>query len=73
MLSIYANYPVMYLLSERESRERGRAGSKDVRTVFTLARLKIVPTIRNLYISYRMPEYVNELNSFANKTPVTFP
>ena len=35
------NYPVMYSLSERVAVNR-------LRTVFTLTRLKIVPTIKNL-------------------------
>ena len=55
------DYPVMYSLSERE-RERGRGGGREggregererervnmQGTVFTLARLKTVPTIKNL-------------------------
>ena len=39
------NYPVMYSLSERE-RERQKA----CKELFTLARLKIVPTIKNLIV-----------------------
>ena len=42
MLSILLNYPVMYLLSERE-----REAVNMKRTVFT-ARLIIYPTIKNL-------------------------
>ena len=41
MLSIYANYPVMYSLSEK-------AAVNMQGTVFTLVGLKIVPTIKNL-------------------------
>ena len=41
--AFYVNYPVMYSLSERERVAVNMQG-----TVFTLARLKIVPTIKNL-------------------------
>ena len=48
MVSIYMpNYPVMYSLSERE-----RAAVNIQGTVFTLAGLKIVPTIKNLMCRY---------------------
>ena len=43
------NYPVMYSLSERE-----RAAVNMQGTVFTLARLKIVPTIKNLSCRYHL-------------------
>ena len=39
------NYPVMYTLSEREREAVNMHG-----TVFTLARFKIVPTIKNLIV-----------------------
>ena len=45
MLSIYANYPVMDLLSETE-RERETVAVNMQVTVFTLAGLKIIPSYR---------------------------
>ena len=51
MLFIYANYPVIYSLRERErgrGRERWREGEMEREGVnlFNLARLKIVPILR---------------------------
>ena len=45
LCSLYAKLP-SHLLTVRE---RGRVGVNVQGTVFTLARLKIVPTIKNLY------------------------
>ena len=44
LLSIYAELSSLYSLSERARMDAHMQG-----TVFTLARLKIAPTIKNLY------------------------
>ena len=56
MPSMHAKLSAVYSLSERE-----RAAVCMQGTVFTLARLKIVPTIKNLY--HIQCQYVDELSS----------
>ena len=50
------NYPAVYSLSEKE-----RAAAQMQGTVFTLARLKIVPTIKKFY--HIQCQCVDELSS----------
>ena len=54
------NYPVMYSLSERE-----RAAVHIQGTVFTLARLKIVPSYHQELVSHPIPEHADELSGLV--------
>ena len=68
MLSIYATLSRCLLAVQK----REGAAVCMQKTVFTLARLKIVPTIKNCITSNAS---VNELSSLVslNKVPVSFP
>ena len=51
------HYPVMYSLSERERVAVNMQG-----TVFTLARLQIVPSYHQELVSHPMPEHIEALS-----------
>ena len=63
MLSIY---PAVYLLSKRK-----RAAAHMQGTVFTIARSKIVPAVKNLY--HIQCQIVDALGGPVCKTPASFP
>ena len=68
MLSVYATLS-SHLLGLRERVAVNMQG-----TVFTLARLKIVPSYHQKVLSHTLPEHVEGISQFSHKiTSETFP
>ena len=62
------NYPVIYSLSKSVRVEVNMQG-----TVFTLARLKIVPSYHQEFVSHPTPEHIETYTSLVTKKSTTIP